>query len=227
MNKNLIKHLALIMDGNKRWSIQNSTSKKDAYIAGLNNLLKISKYCISANIRYLSVYALSSENLFRPDIKTIFDIIKDKSNEVNKKLLLDKEIKINFIGEINKLPIKTLSILNDLESSSKKNHLLDLNIIINYNPFDELKYMINKVILEKNNLEITNDIIKKNMYLSNTPNPDLLIRTGGYQRLSNFLLLYLGYTELFFTSTLWPDLDINELDIIFEKFKKTRRNYGL
>ena len=228
MKNNPVNHLALIMDGNKRWSIKNSETLKNSYLSGLNNLQKVSRYCVENKIKYLTVYALSSENFFRPGIKTIFDIIKDKSKELGKNFFLNNNIKVNFIGQLNKLPKSTLIILKQIQNRKIKNNLLNLNIVINYDSYEEIisvyKLLLKDKIHEKN---ISYDLLRKYMYLGSIPDPDLLIRTGGYQRLSNFLLLYMNYTEFHFTSTLWPDLKKNELDAIINKFKKIKRNYGL
>ena len=227
MSNNSINHLALIMDGNKRWSKKNSVSQKDAYIAGLNNLIKISNFCLEENIKYLTVYAMSAENFYRADIKTIFDIIIDKAQQINKDPIFTKKIKINFIGELDKIPLKTLKILKNMQVLSKNNVQLNLNVILNYNPYDELKYVFKRLINKKNNNDITKKDFQEFLYLGKIPEPDILIRTGGYKRLSNFLLLYLGYTEFFFTKTLWPDLEKNEIDKIINLLKKTKRNYVL
>ena len=212
------------MDGNKRWSIENSKTLKDSYISGLNNLLDVCYVCMEKKIKYVSAYALSAENTKRPDIKIIFDIIKDKSSQLGKKLLKDKKIKVKFIGRLDLLPLTTYKIIKQIEKKTSNNSFLHLNIIINYSSEDELLKLINEL---KNIKKIDYPLIRKNMYLGDVPDPDLLIRTGGYQRLSNFLLLYLQYTEFAFTKTLWPDLKEKELKKIFEKFELVKRNYGL
>ncbi|PPR44773.1 MAG: Isoprenyl transferase, partial [Alphaproteobacteria bacterium MarineAlpha5_Bin7] len=136
--------------------------------------------------------------------------------------------KVNVIGEKNNISNKIIKIISDIENKTKLNEKLFLNIAFNYGTDKEIISII-KNILKKNidNVNINNALIRNEMYLSNMPDPDILIRTGGYKRLSNFLLMNLSYTELFFTETLWPDLKEKEILSIFEQFNKIKRNYGL
>lgn len=217
------------MDGNKRWAKKKIKSTKDSYIAGLENLLTVSKFCIEKKIQYLSAYGLSSENANRPDVNIIFNIIKDKSKEYGLNFFKKNKIKVKFIGEIESLPIQTSAILKKIELMTKNFNLLNLNIVLNYSTNDELISIIKNILKDRDQdkLEVNYDSIRKHMYLGTIPNPDLLIRTGGYKRLSNFLLLYMNYTEFFFTKTLWPDLKENEIEKILYDFENTKRNYGL
>ena len=224
MSLNKVNHLALIMDGNQRWALINKKNKLEGYLAGLNNLKFIIDKCIEKKIKNLTVYALSSENIKRASSKIIFNLIIDKHKEFLKELLKNNIININIIGEKTNIPKDILNIFKSL--IKKKNPTINLNIVFNYGSLDEIVYIVNNFIINKNK-KINKDSVRSSMYLGNIPDPDILIRTGGYQRLSNFILLNLSYTELFFTNTLWPDFSHNELESILLKFSKVNRNYGL
>ena len=203
------------MDGNQRWASINKKNKLEGYLAGLNNLKFIIDKCIEKKIKNLTVYALSSENIKRTSSKIIFNLIRNKHKEFLKELLKNHIININIIGEKTNISKDILNIFKSL--IKKKNPTINLNIVFNYGSLDEIVYIVNNFIKNKN----------KKINLGNIPDPDILIRTGGYQRLSNFILLNLSYTELFFTNTLWPDFSHNELESILLKFSKVNRNYGL
>tara|TARA_B100000408_G_scaffold29340_1_gene21571 strand:- start:791 stop:1429 length:639 start_codon:yes stop_codon:yes gene_type:complete len=212
------------MDGNQRWALINKKNKLEGYLAGLNNLKFIIDKCIEKKIKNLTVYALSSENIKRASSKIIFNLIRDKHKEFLKELLKNNIININIIGEKTNISKDILNIFKSL--IKKKNPTINLNIVFNYGSLDEIVYIVNNFIINKNK-KINKNSVRSSMYLGNIPDPDILIRTGGYQRLSNFILLNLSYTELFFTNTLWPDFSHNELESILLKFSKVNRNYGL
>jgi undecaprenyl diphosphate synthase len=212
------------MDGNQRWALINKKNKLEGYLAGLNNLKFIIDKCIEKKIKNLTVYALSSENIKRASLKIIFNLIINKHKEFLKELLKNNIININIIGEKTNIPKDILNIFKSL--IKKKNPTINLNIVFNYGSLDEIVYIVNNFIINKNK-KINKNSVRSSMYLGNIPDPDILIRTGGYQRLSNFILLNLSYTELFFTNTLWPDFSHNELESILLKFSKVNRNYGL
>jgi len=212
------------MDGNQRWALINKKNKLEGYLAGLNNLKFIIDKCIEKKIKNLTVYALSSENIKRASSKIIFNLIRDKHKEFLKELLKNNIININIIGEKTNISKDILNIFKSL--IKKKNPTINLNIVFNYGSLDEIVYIVNNFIKNKNK-KINKNSVRSSMYLGNIPDPDILIRTGGYQRLSNFILLNLSYTELFFTNTLWPDFSHNELESILLKFSKVNRNYGL
>ena len=224
MSLNKVNHIALIMDGNQRWALINKKNKLEGYLAGLNNLKFIIDKCIEKKIKNLTVYALSSENIKRASSKIIFNLIRDKHKEFLKELLKNNIININIIGEKTNISKDILNIFKSL--IKRKNPTINLNIVFNYGSLDEMVYIVNNFIKNKNK-KINKNSVRSSMYLGNIPDPDILIRTGGYQRLSNFILLNLSYTELFFTNTLWPDFSHNELESILLKFSKVNRNYVL
>jgi len=212
------------MDGNQRWALINNKSKIQGYLAGLNNLKLIINQCIERKIKYLTVYALSTENIKRTSSKIIFDLIRKKHKDFLNELLKNNIININIIGEEKNIPKDILDIFK--LPNKKRNPAINLNIVFNYGTQDEIIYIV-KNILNHTDKKINKNTIRSNMYLGNIPDPDLLIRTGGYQRLSNFILLNLSYTELYFTNTLWPDFNQKNLDDILVKFSELNRNYGL
>jgi len=212
------------MDGNKRWAKKNNVSLKDGYIKGLMKIRSIIKVCIDQQIKFLTIYALSIDNLKRPTVGTIFEILIKEYKNIFEELDIKNSMNVKIIGQRNNLPNRIVKIINEIENYINKDVKLNINIAFNYGTDEELVTTIKKIINSKN---INKEIIYNNLYLANMPDPDLLIRTGGYKRLSNFILLNLSYAELFFTDTLWPDLSNYELLNIFNDFKKIKRNYGL
>ena len=211
------------MDGNQRWSKKNKKNIEEGYLAGFNNLEKIINYSLKINIKYITVFALSSENLKRNSSYLIFKIIR----KIYKKLLKDlntKQININIVGEKKNLPEDIIKIFKQIKYFDQNN--LQLNIAFNYGTQYEIKNIIESFV-KNNTKKIDLKMIRQKMYLGNIPDPEILIRTGGYQRLSNFMLLNLSYSDLFFTKTLWPDFSINELEGIFDKYSNIKKNYGL
>jgi len=211
------------MDGNQRWSKKNNKKIEEGYLAGFNNLEKIINYCLKINIKYITVFALSSENLQRNSSYLIFKIIR----KIYKKLLKDlnnKKININIVGEKKNLPEDILKIFKKIKYFEHDN--LQLNIAFNYGTQYEVKNIIESFIKD-NSKKINLKMIRQKMYLGNMPDPEILIRTGGFQRLSNFMLLNLSYSDLFFTNTLWPEFSINELEKIINQYSNIKKNYGL
>ena len=211
------------MDGNQRWSKKNNKKIDEGYLAGFNNLEKIINYSLKINIKYITVFALSSENLQRNSSYLIFKIIR----KIYKKLLKDlnnKKININIVGEKKNLPEDILKIFKKIKYFEHDN--LQLNIAFNYGTQYEVKNIIESFIKD-NSKKINLKMIRQKMYLGNIPDPEILIRTGGFQRLSNFILLNLSYSDLFFTNTLWPEFSIKELEKIFNKNNNIKKNYGL
>jgi undecaprenyl diphosphate synthase len=216
------------MDGNQRWAEKNNKKISEGYSEGLKKLLEIIDVLINKNIQNLSVYALSTENIKRPNINLIYDLIRLKSKKLIDKLIKDKRVRIRMIGERNNIPNDILKIFEDAEKVPVIDISLNLNIAFNYGTNGELIHIVKQSLLKKYRVEeITTETIRSFMFLKDTPDPDILVRTGGFRRLSNFLLLNLKYTELFFTNTLWPDLNISELDDILNEYQNIERKYGL
>ena len=222
---NPINHVAIIMDGNGRWGIKHKKSRNLGHRAGLNTVEKIIKSTIKNKIKYLTLYAFSTENWKRPqnEIKFLFKLlnsfIDQKINEFNK-----NNIKLKIIGNINVFNKKLKKKLQKSEELTKNNNRLQVNLALNYGSKSELINAFKKLNRNKLNINIKN--IEKNLYTLNIPDPDILIRTGKTNRLSNFLLWQLAYSEIFFEKKLWPDFKENDYNKILKIFRKTKRNYG-
>jgi len=221
---NPLNHVAIIMDGNGRWGLKKKNSRNAGHRAGLNTVEKIIKETIKNNIKFLTLYAFSTENWKRPkkEIKFLFNLLenflKDKIEDLNK-----QKIKLKIIGKKN-FSSKLNNLLKISEKKTFKNKRLQINLALNYgskneliNAFKELKK--NKEAVNKKNLE-------KYLQTRNTPDPDLLIRTGDTKRLSNFLLWQLAYSEIFFEKKLWPDFSEKDYNKIIKKYKTIKRNFG-
>ena len=219
----------MIMDGNKRWADLQGVSLKEGYQKGLSKLKEIISVCLEQEIKYLTVYALSTENMKRVSVSTIFDIIIKQSKKNFEEFNFNNNVRIVIIGDRKKIPPIITKEFLKIEKLTQNNKKLKLNIAFNYGTDVEFLRIVNQIVSSYSNKEkkITHALLKKHMYLYGNPDPDLLIRTGGFQRLSNFILLNIGYTEIFFTKTLWPDLSQTELLKIFNKFYKIERKYGL
>ena len=225
---NNLNHVALILDGNKRWAKKNKFSNIYGYSKGFENIKKLVKYSLSIKLPILTIFALSSENFHRSSISTIYKIIYDNFSDMFEELIQDKGVKIKIIGSKDNLPPKILEILNKIEDLSSQNQNLNLNIAFNYGFKNEIKNVIKNINKKKENFNIDSDLdLNKLFYLGSFPDPDILIRTGGYQRLSNFIMYNLTYTELFFTKTLWPEFSENEFQSILDQYSKIHRKYGL
>ncbi len=225
---NNLNHIALILDGNKRWAKKNKHTNLYGYTKGFENIKNLVTYTLSKKIPHLTIFALSSENFNRSSINIIYDIIYENFSNTFNDLVKEKDVRIKIFGSRKNLPKKILEIFENIELSSSNNNQLNLNIAFNYGFKDEIKNVLQLIINNHNNINFDNDKdINKLFYLGSFPDPDILIRTGGYNRLSNFIMYNLTYTELFFTETLWPDFSENEFNSIINQFLKIDRKYGL
>ena len=222
---NPIKHVAIIMDGNGRWGIKHKNSRNAGHRAGLNTVESIIDECLKINIKYLTLYTFSTENWKRPkkEINYLFNLLENfLTNKIDN--LLKKNIKLKFIGEINKLPIRLRKIIKNSELKTSKNSSLQVNVALNYGSKSELINSIKNI--RKKKIKINEKNIDNNLFTKNIIDPDILIRTGNTQRLSNFMLWQLAYTEIFFEKKLWPDFKSNDFKKILNKFKSIKRNFG-
>ena len=219
---NNLNHIAFIMDGNGRWGEKKGKGRNFGHLKGVETVKKIVNASIKLNIPILTFYVFSSENWKRPikERNYLFKLIK-RYFSLELKNIVTQGIKINIFGDINKFTSDLKFILKKKIKLTKKNKKIIVNLAINYGSKIEILQA-----LKKNNKITTIKEFEKNLYTKNLPNPDLLIRTGGYQRLSNFLLWQLAYTELFFLKKLWPDFNFNDLKKIIKKYKQIRRNFG-
>ena len=222
---NPVNHVAIIMDGNGRWGIKHKNSRNAGHRAGLNTVESVIVECLKINIKYLTLYTFSTENWKRPkkEINFLFNLLENfLTNKIDN--LLKKNIKLKFIGEINKLPIRLRKIIKYSELKTSKNSSLQLNVALNYGSKSELIKSIKNI--RKKKIKINEKNIDNNLFTKNIIDPDILIRTGNTQRLSNFMLWQLAYTEIFFEKKLWPDFKSNDFKKILNKFKSIKRNFG-
>ena len=228
MNNKNPKHIAIILDGNKRWASKNNRSVMEGYNSGLDKIRIIMQANLEKKIPYLTLFTLSSENLFRNSINNIFKIILNRFEKFLHEIIDENKIKIRIIGRRNNLPKKIINILNKCEDLTSKNKELTLNLAFNYGFKNEISNVIEKIIKSKKLINPQNLSEIKDLFdLGSIPDPDILIRTGGHKRLSNFILYNLSYTEIFFIDTLWPDFSILEYNKIISEYYKIERNYGL
>ena len=220
MNK--LNHVAFIMDGNGRWGKKRARGRNFGHLKGVDTVKKIVKSSIKLKIPIVTFYVFSSENWKRPkqEINYLFRLIKTYfSNEIGS--IIKEGIRINILGDIKKLSSDIKLTLRKTIKLTTKNKKIFVNLAINYGSKNEI---INAFKKNKKKLNIKN--FEKNLYTKNMPNPDILIRTGGHKRLSNFMLWQLAYSELFFLNKLWPDFNSNDLIKIIKKYKKSKRNFG-
>tara|TARA_B100001057_G_scaffold249542_1_gene249819 strand:- start:6592 stop:7236 length:645 start_codon:yes stop_codon:yes gene_type:complete len=213
------------MDGNGRWASKNNLKKKEGHRAGIKTCIRLIKNIskLDVHINELSFYVFSTENWNRSfsEIKNLFDLIEEYYHEFEI-TAQDYNLKIRHYGSREKLSKKILNIIDDVTIKTKNNSSTIINLVFNYGGRDEIVNSIKKIRPGKiNKINIT-----KNLYTSMSKDPDLIIRTGGELRLSNFMLWQSAYSELFFTKKLWPDFNITELKKIILNFRKRRRNYG-
>ena len=221
---NPIKHVAIIMDGNGRWGLKQNKSRNFGHKAGLNTVEKIINVTIKKKIRFLTLYAFSTENWKRPkkEINFLFNLLENfllnRIDELHKKNIRLKIIGIkNFSAKLNRL-------LNDSEKKTFKNNKLQINLALNYGSKFELINAFKNLNKKKDKINEKNLI--KHLQTKNIPDPDLLIRTGNTKRLSNFLLWQLAYAEIFFKKKLWPDFNEKDYNKIIRNYKMIKRNFG-
>ena len=223
---NELNHVAIIMDGNGRWGLKKKGSRNYGHLKGLNTVETVIKSSLDQKIPYLTLYTFSTENWKRPDneINFLFDLVR-KHIKKNLKKINKQGIKINIIGKQKKLPPDIIQSLKLIEKKTKKNNAITINLALNYGSKEEIVDACRKFALEKNKkIDIKN--FQKKLYTKNMPDPDILIRTGGTRRLSNFLLWQLAYAEIFFVDKLWPDFNKNDFNKIISKFHNIKRNFG-
>ena len=221
---NPLNHVAIIMDGNGRWGLKHKNSRNAGHKAGLNTVEKIIKETIKNKIKFLTLYAFSTENWKRPkkEINYLFSLLENflisRIDQLHK-----QNIKLKIIG-VKNFSSKLNNLLNKSEKKTSKNRKLQINLALNYGSKFEL---INAFkILKKSNKMINEKNLSKYLQTKNIPDPDLLIRTGNTQRLSNFLLWQLAYAEIFFEKKLWPEFNEKDYNKIIKKFKNIKRNFG-
>ena len=227
-NLNIPTHVAIVLDGNGRWAKKKHMPRTYGHKNGAENVVDICLYAKKRGVKYMTLYAFSTENWKRPAeevnylMKLVIKFIESKLD-----ILMEENCKLNFIGDLEKLPASTKEICIRAMEDTKDNDDITLNIALNYGGRDELvhafKLMLDDGISKE---DITEDMISSYLYTKDQPDPDFLIRPGGELRLSNFLIYQLAYAEFYFTDTLWPDFDRKAFDEALEEFSRRNRRYG-
>tara|TARA_B100000524_G_scaffold159423_1_gene80958 strand:- start:3334 stop:4071 length:738 start_codon:yes stop_codon:yes gene_type:complete len=229
---NIPNHVAVIMDGNGRWAKKRGMKREYGHRAGRKSVKKIVESCIELGIKNLTLYAFSSENWNRPKLEINFLMqllllsLKDELKNLNK-----NDIKFETIGNVNRLPKKISNYLEKVREKTKENSRLTLTVALSYGSRNEIISMVKEIASKvKNNIisskNIDETVINDHLYTRNLPNVDLLIRTGGEKRISNFLLWQIAYSELYFTNKLWPDFGKNDLYKALVNYQKRERRFG-
>jgi undecaprenyl diphosphate synthase len=219
---NNLNHVAFIMDGNGRWGQKKNKSRNFGHLNGVKTVKKIVTSSVKLNIPIVTFFVFSTENWKRPKtevnflLNLIINYFKEELDSV-----ISNGIKINIIGKVSKLPLKIKNILDKVIKATKKNNKITVNLAINYGSKDEIISAVKKI---KYKIDIKT--LEQNLYTRNLPNPDILIRTGGRKRLSNFMLWQLSYAEIYFLDKLWPDFNDRDLKKIVKNFKNVKRNFG-
>jgi len=223
---NPLNHVAIIMDGNGRWGLKKRKSRNYGHLKGIEAVETVIKSSLLKKIPYLTLYTFSTDNWRRPhsEINFLFDLIrKSLKKKINK--IIKQGIKVNIIGKEKGLPKDIKKIVKIIEKKTLKNKNITLNLALNYGSKEEIINAISNLASKKNK-EININNFEKELYTRNIPDPEILIRTGGTRRLSNFLLWQLAYTEIFFLDKLWPDFNEKDFNKIIKKFYKIKRNFG-
>ena len=223
MNK--LNHIAFIMDGNGRWGKKKKKRRNYGHLKGVDTVEKVVKASLKLKIPIVTFYVFSTENWQRPkgEIDFLFKLIGSYFKKEIKNVIKNG-IKVNILGKTSSFSQSLKKILNETIKKTKKNKKLIVNLALNYGSKNEIKNAFLK--LKKKSSKITEYEIGKNLYTAKQPDPDILIRTGGQKRLSNFMLWQLAYSELYFLNKLWPDFNANDLKKIIKDYRSIKRNFG-
>lgn len=223
--ENLPLHVGLIMDGNGRWAKKRLMPRSFGHNAGMNRVIALAEHAQKRGIKYLTVYALSSENLSRPkeELEGLFNLFRKYFSE-NVKKLYGQNAAVKIIGDKSALPGDVAKLLEEGEANSPKNATFTMTFAINYGSRGEIARAAR--LAAESGGEITEKTLEKYLFTSGLPDPDLIIRTGGEVRLSNFLLYQAAYAELYFTDVLFPDFSEEEFDKALENFSHRERRFG-
>ena len=229
---NLPKHIAIIMDGNGRWAAKKGLNRILGHNIGVESVKAVVEEALSLNIPYLTLYAFSTDNWSRPEdeIGTLMNLlVKSLKSEFDK--LIKNNIRLNTIGDLSALPKAVQNEVKRVSEKTKNNKKLVLTIALSYGAREEIEYVVKKIASEvKNNTisleNVDQSIINKHLYTRNLPDVDLLIRTSGEQRVSNFLLWQIAYAELYFTKVYWPDFGKKDLQKALLNYQNRERRFG-
>ncbi|MCK9225049.1 MAG: isoprenyl transferase [Candidatus Muirbacterium halophilum] len=221
-------HIAVIMDGNGRWAKSRKLPRIFGHRQGVKKVRQVCEFCLKYNVKYITLYAFSTENWKRPltEINGLMKIFREFLGREARNLI-EKGIRLVVSGRYEKFPEDIVSQIDELMIMSSKNTELILNVALNYGGRTEILDSINKILLEySDKVEITEELISKNLYNSFIPEPDLIIRTSGEKRISNFLIWQAAYSEFYFTDVLWPDFSEEEFLYAIKEFNNRDRRYG-
>jgi undecaprenyl diphosphate synthase len=221
-----LNHVAIIMDGNGRWGLKKGRSRNYGHLRGIKTVESLIKISAKLKIPYLTLYTFSTENWKRPEseINFLFNLIR-KSLKTKLKIIIKQGIKINIIGKKARLPKDIKVTIKNIEKRTRNNKTITINLALNYGSKEEIVNACKAISKDKKN-EINVKNFTKKLYTNGIPDPEVLIRTGGTKRLSNFLLWQLAYTEIFFVNKMWPEFNDNDFINIIKKFYKIKRNFG-
>lgn len=226
VKKNDLKHIAIIMDGNRRWAKEKKLPTAMGHKKGVDALKNIMRACDDFGIKYLTVYAFSTENWNRKpeEVNFLMDLLGQTLRDELKEMH-ENNVVISFIGDITKLSKKLQEILANAVETTKNNTGVNLQIAFNYGSRAEIASAVQKIV-DSGEKNITEDLISKNLYTSNIPDPDLLIRTGGEMRISNYLLWQIAYSEIIIVNDFWPDFGKEHLANCITEFNNRNRRWG-
>lgn len=227
--KNIPKHIAVIMDGNRRWARKKGLPDIKGHEAGSEALEKIVAAAEKMGIEIITVYALSTENVkerAKREVLGLFNLLR-KGYHTKLKKMMEKGVKVTILGEVHGLPNTIRKLISELRKTYIKNESIKLNIALNYGGKKELIKAVKDIVKKGIDVKrINEELIERHLYTTGQKDPDLVIRTGGRSRLSNFLLWQTAYSEFYFTKTLWPDFDEKELKKAISWYEKQKRNFG-
>ena len=221
-----LNHVAIIMDGNGRWGLKKGRSRNYGHLRGIKTVESVIKISAKLKIPYLTLYTFSTENWKRPEseINFLFNLIR-KSLKTKLKIIIKQGIKINIIGKKARLPKDIKITIKNIEKRTRNNKNITINLALNYGSKEEIVNACKAISKDKKN-EINVKNFTKKLYTNGIPDPEVLIRTGGTKRLSNFLLWQLAYTEIFFEKKLWPEFNEKDYIKIIKSYKRIKRNFG-
>ena len=223
----LPKHIAIIMDGNGRWAKKRALPRSAGHTAGAKTFKDIARYCNKIGLKYLTVYAFSTENWKRPkeEVENIMNLLRDYLKDAEN--FKEENIRVRFIGDLEPLDHDIKALIHKNEEGSKNATGLNLNIAINYGGRDEIKNAVKKIVAAGTAAEdITEDTISENLYTSGMPDPDFIIRPSGEYRLSNYLIWQSAYAEYWFSDILWPDFTPRDLEKAIDDYNHRHRRFG-
>ncbi|MDQ5920166.1 MAG: undecaprenyl diphosphate synthase [Pseudomonadota bacterium] len=222
------KHVAIIMDGNGRWAKKRLLPRVAGHVRGVKRVKEIVEHCSELGIRYLTLFAFGRENWRRPKEEVSF-LMNLLSEQISKEFykLHEKNVRIRFMGDKTRLSHAILGQVKDIEQLTSNNNKLNLNIALDYSGTYDIVQAVNRIIANSPTQPITEEIFSQYLLSYPDPDPELLIRTSGESRVSNFILWQLAYSECYFTSKLWPDFDKRALDSAIEWFNSRERRFGM